>query len=75
MFTLLHLKSSRNDCFETIRVKTTQRNGTPFVLFNSRWYKVKSWSILSDNNIRYAQNYIGKFSTKDQFRIQFVEGV
>lgn len=73
MITYIHLKSDRNDCFHTLRLKNKQKDGKDFVLFNSYWYRVKKWQVFVDNNCIRFEYYIGKFSTKDQFRIQFVE--
>lgn len=73
MITYIHLKSDRNDCFHTLRLKNKQKDGKDFVLFNSRWYRVKMFLTRPDINTRHLNYYIGKFSTKDQFRIQFVE--
>lgn len=73
MITYIHLKSDRNDCFHALRLNHKQKGEKDFVLFNSRWYRVKRWHVFVDNNLIRFEYYIGKFSTRDQFSIQFVE--
>lgn len=73
MLTIIHLKSDRNDCFHSILLKNKQKNGKTYVLFNSRWRIVNHFQSFVDVNLNYDIFYIGKFSTKDQFRIQFVK--
>lgn len=81
MKTYLHLKSERNDCFQTLEVKHkfARKNGTlvgaipKYVLFISRWRTVKATPIPSDSapytSLRY---YIGKKSESERFTVQFV---
>ena len=78
MKTYLHLKTERNDCFQTICVphKWECKHGyavgvnPDFVLFNSRWHRIRSFYELGTPyaNLRY---FIGPKKTNELFRIGF----
>lgn len=78
MKTYLHLKSNRNDCFQTLEVKHKWecKHGyavginPDFVLFNSRWYRIRSF-YRNGNPYGNLIYYIGPKKTNEQFRINF----
>lgn len=73
----IHLKSERNDCFQTISLpfKYAKRDGIAiganpaFVLFNSRWHKIRSTYVPGRDHANLV-HYIGPKKTMEQFRIQ-----
>lgn len=75
MKTYYHSHNVRNDgtkdSFLTLELKNKQQNGNIFVLFNSRWHKVKEFKTFVNNDLIRKTFYIGPFSTHLQNQIQF----
>lgn len=81
MKTYIHLKSEREDCFQTLSLqfKFAKRDGVSnganpaFVLFNSRWWKIRSCYV---PGTPYANlvHYIGPKKTMEQYKISFEYG-
>lgn len=64
-------KDETFDSFLTLELKHKEKNSKYFVLFNSRWHRVKEWKLYVDNNLIRKTFYIGPFSTYLQNQIQF----
>jgi hypothetical protein len=64
-------KDGTQDSFLTQCLKHKEVNSKFFVLFNSRWHRVKEWNVYVDNNTIRKTFYIGPFSTYLQNTIQF----
>jgi hypothetical protein len=56
-------KDGTKEYFLTLELKNKEKNGILFVLFNSRWHKVKYRETIVDGLPRYRRNYIGPIST------------
>lgn len=64
-------KDGIKNSFLTLELKNKEHNGKIFVLFNSRWHRIKEFKTIVNNNLIRKTFYIGPFSTYLQNQIQF----